>query len=348
MGSARDDTWKAVPHIVPFPQFDRSRLRLKPLAERIHDLDLSVMLPPDGSGAPALDAQAESDVREIAARVRAARERDAPVVMVMGGHVIRAGVSRLLIDLAERGIVTHFAGNGAVAIHDFEFTLIGATTESVARYIREGQFGLWEETGWINEAAVIAQRTGVGWGEMIGKMVLDGRRGGDGRVTTFPHQDVSLFAACARLGVPFTVHPGIGYDIIHEHPNCDGTAIGAASYTDFLIFARTIERLDGGVVLNVGSAVMGPEVYLKAVAMARNVALQEGREIRHFTTAVFDLLPLEGDYHQEAPKSDPRYFYRPWKTILVRTVADGGESFYVSGDHRATIPALWRCLRENG
>ena len=340
---------------MPFPAFDRSRLRLRPLAERTHDLDLSIMLPADGSGAPELAGSAADDVRQIARRILEARRRGAPVVMIMGGHVIRAGVSRLLIDLAARGLVTHFAGNGAVAIHDFEFALAGATTESVARYIGDGQFGLWQETGWLNETSVTAAQSKIqnpkskmvtGWGEAIGRMILEGRTGPDRRRTVFPHHDVSVLATCARRGVPFTIHPGIGYDIIHEHPNCDGAAIGAAAYADFLIFARTIEDLEGGVVLNFGSAVMGPEVYLKALAMARNVAGQEGREIRHFTTAVFDLLPLEGDYHHEAPKTDPRYFYRPWKTILVRTVADGGESFYVCGDHRATIPALWRELRE--
>jgi hypothetical protein len=337
---------------MPFAAFDRARLRLRPLAEREHDLDLSIMLPANGRGAPPLEEPAAEQVRQIAARVRAARERGAAVVMLMGGHVIRAGVSRLLIDLARRRLVTHFAGNGAVAIHDFEFALVGATTESVARYIRDGQFGLWEETGWLNEAAVAAARAAgppdgarvMGWGEAIGRMILEGHVGPEGRRTTFPHCDLSLAAACAELGVPFTIHPGIGYDIIHEHPSCDGAAMGAAAYADFLIFARTIEQLEGGVLLNFGSAVMGPEVYLKALAMARNVAHQEGRAIRHFTTAVFDLLPLEGDYHREAPKTDPRYFYRPWKTILVRTVADGGESFYICGDHRATIPALWRAL----
>ncbi len=318
---------------MPFPAFDRARLRLRPLAEREHDLDLSIMLPADGRGAPPLEEPAAEQVRQIAARVRAARERGAAVVMLMGGHVIRAGVSRLLIDLERRRLVTHFAGNGAVAIHDC-------------------QFGLWEETGWLNEAAVAAARAAgtpdgaqvMGWGEAIGRMILEGRSGPEGRRTTFPHRDLSLAAACAELSVPFTIHPGIGYDIIHEHPSCDGASLGAAAYADFLIFARTIEQLEGGVLLNFGSAVMGPEVYLKALAMARNVAHQEGRAIRHFTTAVFDLLPLEGDYHREAPKTDPRYFYRPWKTILVRTVADGGESFYVCGDHRATIPALWRAL----
>src|SRR5438270_897311 len=135
---------------------------------------------------------------------------------------------------------------------------------------------------------------------------------------------------------------GIGYDILHEHPNCDGAAYGATSYRDFLTFAHSVAQLEGGVVLNFGSAVMGPEVYLKALAMARNVAHQDGKTIRHFTTAVFDLIPLEGDTSAEAPRGDPRYYYRPWKTILVRTVADGGESFYVQGDHAETVPAVWK------
>jgi hypothetical protein len=127
---------------------------------------------------------------------------------------------------------------------------------------------------------------------------------------------------------------------LHEHPNCDGAALGAASYRDFLILARTVERLEGGALLAFGSAIMGPEVYLKALAMARNVAHREGRQIRRFVTAVFDIVPIRGDIHRELPKSDPGYYFRPHKTILVRTVADGGESFYFCGDHRATVPAL--------
>jgi len=144
------------------------------------------------------------------------------------------------------------------------------------------------------------------------------------------------------------VHVGIGNDIIHEHPNCDGAALGETSYRDFLIFAETVRNLEGGVFLNLGSAVTGPEVYLKALAMARNIAQQEGKSIAHFTTGVFDLLPLEGeDYHLEAPKSDPRYYYRPWKTILARTVADGGESYYIQGEHRKTVPNLARLILAN-
>jgi hypothetical protein len=153
-----------------------------------------------------------------------------------------------------------------------------------------------------------------------------------------------VLAAAWRRSVPATVHVGIGYDILHEHPNCDGASFGAASYRDFLIFARTIERLEGGVLLSFGSAIMAPEVYLKALAMARNVAHQECRAIRDFATAVFDLTPIEGDIHHELPKNDPGYYFRPHKTLLVRTVADGGASFYFRGDHRVTFPALRRAI----
>jgi hypothetical protein len=329
---------------VPFAEFDRQELWLRPLRERVHDLSIETVLPSDGAGAPELDAEAQVTIEAIAEDVVAAQARGAAVIVFLGGHVIRAGVARVLNDLIRRGLVNHVAGNGAVAIHDFEFALVGATTESVARYISEGQFGLWEETGWINEAAVAARRDGIGWGEAIGRMILDGRGEKGGDRTAFPHAEVSVAAACAAGGVPFTIHPGVGYDIIHEHPNCDGAAMGEASYRDFLILARSIQRLEGGVVINAGSAVMGPEVYLKALAMARNVAKQRGERVSNFTVAVFDLVPLDADTRIEPAKSDPLYYFRPWKTMLVRTVADGGSSHYVCGDHRATFPALRRAL----
>jgi len=325
------------------PLFDRSRLRLRPLAERQHDLDLSVMHSPTDpapDAAAALGPRAAAEVETLAERIVAARARGSAVICLLGGHVIRAGMAPLLVHLLRRGLLTHVAGNGAVAIHDFEFALIGATTESVARYIREGQFGLWEETGWINEVAAEAAREGLGFGQALGRAICCGMHG-----RTFPYAHLSLLAGAYLLHAPCTIHVSIGQDIIHEHPNFDAAAAGAATYTDFLALAQSVAHLEGGVLLNIGSAVMGPEVYLKALAMARNVAGQEGRQVRHFTTAVFDLLPLEGDYHQEPPKSDPRYYYRPWKTILVRTVADGGESFYIRGDHRDTVPALYHALR---
>ncbi len=313
---------------MPYPLFDRSRLKIQPLARRQHDLDLSAILPLE---AP-LPPFEHPSLPILGRRLIEAKERKAARILMLGAHVLRAGVQRFLIDLMERGLITHIAMNGAGPVHDWEFALIGATTESVARYIQTGEFGLWQETGRINDI-IRAAPPDVGLGEAVGRAILDG---------DFPHKDISVLAAGVRLSVPVTVHVGIGYDILHEHPNCDGAALGRTSYTDFLIFAETVTRLEGGVLLNFGSAVMGPEVYLKALAMARNVARQEGREIRRFTTAVFDLVPLEDDYRRQAPKTDPRYYYRPWKTILVRTVADGGESFYVQGDHRLTLPHLHR------
>jgi len=314
--------------------FDRSRLELRPLAERQHDLQLDWWLQLDDPAPPF----EHPDLARVAEKLRQAREKGAARILMMGAHVLRAGVNRHLIDLMERGFIDHIAMNGAVAIHDFELALIGATTESVARYIRTGQFGLWEETGRLNDIIREAHELGLGLGENVGRRI---------ETDKLPHRDLSLLAAAYRLGIPATVHVGIGYDIIHEHPNCDGAALGETSYRDFLIFAASVERLEGGVLLAFGSAVMAPEVYLKALAMARNVARQEGREIRHFTTAVFDLRPLPPDIHQEPAKTDPAYYFRPLKTILIRTVADGGESFYFQGPHRATVPALWRLLRES-
>jgi hypothetical protein len=314
-----------------YPLFDRSRLLIKPLAERTNDLQLTRWLSLDDE----TPAFAHPDLATVAERLQQARKRGAARILMMGAHVLRGGVNRHIIDLLERGAIDHIAMNGAGAIHDYELARIGATTESVDRYIRTGEFGLWAETGELNDWIGEAAAEGLGLGENIGRRIA---------ASDYPHRDLSVYAAAYRLGIPVTVHVGIGYDIIHQHPNCDGAAAGAASYRDFLIYASTVERLEGGVLLNFGSAIMGPEVYLKALSMARNVARQEGRAIRNFTTAVFDLVPIRGDHRKELPKTDPGYYFRPQKTILVRTVADGGESFYFCGEHRATLPALRRLL----
>src|SRR6185503_13052541 len=220
---------------------------------------------------PPLDERAMNDITEIGRRMAAARERGAAILLLMGAHVIRAGVARQLIDLMERGLISHIGMNGAGVIHDYELARIGATTESVARYIRTGEFGLWRETGELNEWVIEAAALGLGLGENAGRRI---------ETSDYPHKDLSILAAAYRQAVPVTVHVGIGYDILHEHPNCDGAAFGACSYRDFLIFARTVERLESGTLLSFGSAIMAPEVYLKALAMARNVAHQQGRELR--------------------------------------------------------------------
>jgi hypothetical protein len=317
-----------------YETFDRTRLKIQPLAARRHDLALDHWLNLDDATPPF----EHPDLPTVADRIRKSSASKATArILMMGAHVLRAGVNRHLIDLLERGFITHVAVNGAAAIHDYELARIGATTESVERYIQTGEFGLWRETGELNDWIAEAARENLGLGENIGRRIQEGPP------NDFPHRGLSVFAAAWRLSIPVTVHVGIGYDILHEHPNCDGAATGAASYRDFLIFAHAVENLENGVLLNFGSAVMAPEVYLKALAMSRNVSPVP---IKHFTTAVFDLVPIR-DFHRELPKSDPGYFFRPHKTMLVRTVKDGGESFYFCGDHRATVPALWRQLTQS-
>jgi hypothetical protein len=308
-----------------YEAFDRSRLKIQPLSARQHDLTVDHWLAL-GDVTPPFE---HPDLATVASRIGSSK---ASRILMMGAHVLRAGINRHIIDLLERGFITHIAVNGAGAIHDYELARIGATTESVERYIQTGEFGLWSETGELNDWIAEAARDKRGLGENVGRRIHE---------SGYPHRNLSIFAAAWRLSIPITVHIGIGYDILHEHPNCDGAATGAATYRDFLIFARAVENLEGGVLLNFGSAVMAPEVYLKALAMARNVS---PAPIKHFTTAVFDLVPIQGDFRRQLPKSDPGYYFRPHKTILVRTVKDGGESFYFCGDHRATVPALWRLL----
>lgn len=312
-----------------FPEFDRSHLKLRPLGQRKHNLDLSNILPLKPS------SRVEKTFQTVAGRIHAAKAHGSAIVLMMGGHVLRAGVQRFLINLMEQGYLVNIAVNGAVVIHDFELALIGKTTESVANYIREGQFGLWKETGRINDIVSAAAKDKMGLGEAVGRVIEEEH---------FPYRDISIFAAGYRLGIPVTVHVGIGYDIVHEHPNCDGAAYGQTSYTDFLRFTKVLESLEGGVVMNFGSAVMAPEVFLKALAMVRNIAHQEGRQINQFTTLVCDIKNLPENYRQEASQDNPDYYFRPWKTLLVRTVADGGESYYIQGRHDQIIPELWTAI----
>jgi len=312
-----------------YGEIDRSKLTLAALTSRRHDLDLSIIhdLERKRNVDPALQS--------VGCRIKAAKEINAGTILMMGAHVIRSGVQRYIIDLMEQGYISCLAMNGAGVIHDFELSLVGGSTESVAHYIRDGRFGMWHETGQINDIVTRAAHAQLGLGEAVGKFIEEER---------FPRRDISLLAAGYRLGIPVTVHVGIGQDIVHQLPNCDGAAYGATSYRDFLRYAGAIEKLEGGVVMNFGSAVMGPEVFLKALSMARNIAHQSDKKIAHFTTLVCDLTTLPEQYRTEAPKTDPNYYFRPWKTMLVRTVADGGESHYVCGRHADTVPQLWSAV----
>jgi hypothetical protein len=318
-----------------YPLFERRDVELRSVGERGHDLIASKV----ASLREPVSPFSHPKFGVLVELMRQARQCKLPVIVVLGGHPIKLGLSRFLIDLMERGLVTHVATNGAGIIHDFELALVGGTSENVAKWIKVGQFGLWQETSRLNGIIREGAARNEGLGEAVGRVIEEER---------FPHRDLSIAAAGWRLGIPVTSHVTIGGDIIHSHPNCDGAALGATSFTDFLIFARGVQDLEGGVFLNIGSAVTGPEVYLKALSMARNVARQEGKELRHFTTAVFDLIPLPSNWRDGTPsKDDPFYYYRPWKTILTRTVADGGQSFYFQGDHRQTIPTLWHELTKH-
>jgi len=321
--------------------FNRDNLKLKPLGERKHDLGVEIIRklePP-----PVSDIIEE--IVEISKRIIKAKKSKSSIILMMGAHVLRSGTQRFLIDLLQRGYISCIAMNGAGVIHDFELAMIGATTENVAKYIKEGQFGLWKETGILNDIINEAYREDgfIGMGEAIGRKMQD---------SNFPYKEISILASAYRFNIPVTVHVGIGYDIIHEHPNCNGAATGALSYNDFLRFVSVVQNLEGGVVMNFGSSVMAPEVYLKALSMARNVSHQKKDMIRRFSVLVCDLVELPKNMKREPSRDTAGYYFRPLKTMLIRTVSDGGESFYVRGKHTETIPSLWESInkveRDNG
>jgi hypothetical protein len=244
--------------------------------------------------------------------------------------------------------VTLVAGNAATAIHDFELALIGRTSEDVPAALGRGQFGMAHEFACINMALSVGNQQKLGFGETLGRVICDdayrqqvmGLLDGDESTHPFQHPEVSVLSACYQTGTPFTVHAGIGTDVIDQHPTFDGQAKGGCSGRDFLIYANEIATLtDGGVILNVGSAVTGPEVLLKAVSMAANV----GKTPRGILTADFDLRPYDPD--RMADESRPGYYFRDQKSIVTRVPqAFTGQGLYIQGDQRATFPALYKAV----
>ena len=248
----------------------------------------------------------------------AAYQNKKPVIVMMGGHVIKCGLSPLLIDLVKRGVITGFAFNGASSIHDFEIALIGETSEDVSAYLQTGKFGMWEETGQLmNTAIQHAADTGIGMGAALGKQLIE---------MNAPYNAYSLLAAGVQSDVPITVHVAIGTDIIHQHPSANGAAIGDASFTDFQLLTALVAELEGGgVVLNLGSAVILPEVFLKALTIARNL----GQTVSHFTAANFDM-------NQQ---------YRPVENVVKRPTEMGGKGYTFTGHHELMIPLLAQAIR---
>lgn len=316
---------------MPYDRIDLTRVKTYRLGQRRNLVKLSDLVRPCQPPPP----YDHPELYLVARAIREARKRGAPVLWMLGAHVVKCGLSLLVIDLMQRGIVTHVAGNGAVSIHDFELALIGETSEDVPDSIEDGSFGMAEETGrMMNEAIQAGVRDGLGYGEALGRLYASDPR--------FIHRDVSILYTAYKLGIPATIHVTIGTDIIHQHPAVDFGALGAASGLDFRTYCATVAKLEGGVCCNFGSAVTGPEVFLKALSIARNL----GHTVSHITTANFDLFPLRGDYRAEVSKDDIEYYYRPRKNIVNRPVSLGGRGYHITGDHRKTIPNLYQMLVE--
>ena len=259
------------------------------------------------------DALAARDLKTVAEKIATARLEGRPVVLGMGAHPIKVGLSPIIIDLIERGIITAVATNGAAIIHDFELAFIGRTSEDVAEELSKGTFGMARETGaFLNRAIKNGVRDGLGLGASIGRTIFSGR--------SFPNKGKSIFAAGYRREIPMTVHVTIGADIIHMHPSADGAMIGEASLRDFRLFASVLAGLDGGVYINLGSAVVMPEVFLKALTVARNL----GHRTENITTVNMDFIQQ----------------YRPRENVLRRPTLQGGASYALTGHHEIMLPLL--------
>ena len=257
---------------------------------------------------------AADELRALVADILQSRKRKKPVIMMMGAHVVKVGLSPVLIDLIKRNIITAVAMNSAAAIHDVETAMWGQTSEDVAANLQDGRFGMAKETGeFINEALTDAFReSDLGYGEALGEKLLS---------VNAPNSGVSILAACCGAGIPCTVHAAIGTDIVHQQPTMDGAATGAMTFRDFQLFCEICKGLTGGgVVLNVGSAVIMPEVFLKSLTVARNL----GAKAKGFTTAVFDM----------------NIQYRPTVNVRLRPTQDGGKGYYFTGHHEIMIPLL--------
>ncbi len=262
------------------------------------------------------------DFRRVVDAVVAARRAKKGVIVMLGGHVVKTGLSRLLIDLMERGVITHLAMNGSGAIHDYDVARFGSTSEDVAAGLRDGTFGMAEETGrGMNEAFTRGHAEALGMGESLALAL--------GREPHLAHPELSVVIAAQRLSVPVTVHAALGAEIIHQHPAADGAAIGDTSHRDFRRLAASIAQIDdGGVALNIGSAVIMPEVFLKALTVARNLGAGKPQ---NFVTCDMDM----------------QRHYRPHVNVVQRPTQDSGRGYEITGHHELMVPLLaWAIVEQ--
>jgi len=260
---------------------------------------------------------AGNDFREIVRRVLSAVRGNKPVIFLLGAHVIKCGLSPIIVDLIRRGVVSAVAMNGAGAIHDVEIAVWGHTSEDVSASLADGNFGMARETADLINGALCKGPHNQGFGECLGQMLCQ---------LDPPHGEHSILAEGFRSPIPVTVHVALGTDVIHQHPSTDGAAIGELSYRDFKIFTHCISQIGGGgVVMNFGSAVLLPEVFLKALSLARNI----GEKVRGYTTVNFDMIP----------------HYRPTMNLVLRPAQAGGRGFQIIGHHEIMIPLLAGAIR---
>ena len=312
---------------------DFSDIKTDTARNRKNLVRIDTLLTPGVNPVPAWDGGEDFDA--LVGRILEARKNGKPVIWSQGAHVIKNGLSRYLIELMKKGIITHIAGNGACSIHDFELAYLGGTSEDVPTALEDGTFGMWEETGsWMNEAIRYGAEHDMGYGESLGRYI-------DTHKERFPYRDDCVLYQAYLLGIPATFHIALGTDIIHQHPAADFAAIGKTSGIDFHYYCYSVSRMDGGVFLNFGSGVIGPEVFLKAISISRNL----GYPTYRITTANFDLIDL-GDYRTKIGYDDPHYYYRPRKNIVNRPPQTGGIGWHFVGDHKETIPNLYRKLTE--
>jgi len=305
-------------------RLDLSRVKTYPLASRPSKVALSLLAKPPRAGMRVgelldslPDILAARDLREIARQLAARHRAGKRIVLGMGAHPIKVGLSPLLIDLMERGLLNGVAMNGAAIIHDFELAFSGATSEDVAAHLSDGSFGMAEETGSFLNRAIAAAEPEEGLGAAVGRAIAHAR---------LPHRRLSLLAAGHRLGVPITVHVAVGTDIIHMHPSADGAAIGATSLRDFHVLAALVAQMNGGAFLNLGSAVIIPEVFLKALNLARNLGHRVGR-----------LLTVNMDFLRH---------YRPQVNVVARPTAPDGVGYQLTGHHELMFPLLCAAVAE--
>jgi hypothetical protein len=333
-----------------YKAFDPGIIETYPVATRTNKVKVADLLFPDRalSVSPDVPADVLTQIRAVARTILDQRRLGHPVIFFAGAHLIKNGLGPLLVDLVKRDVVTLVAGNGATAIHDFELALLGETSEYVPDALSTGQFGMAYEFCYINHALQHGNRLCLGYGESLGHMICDPEfaqralAGTDAQsnAPSFEHPEVSLLATALQYSIPFTVHAGIGVDVIDQHSSFDGQAKGGCSGRDFLIYVNEVCKLaSGGVVLNIGSAVQGPEVLLKAVSMAANC----GAAPNGLVTADFDIRPYSSA--QMTDEEATGYYFRDQKSVVTRIPESfSGRGYYICGNQKNTVPLLYQAI----